>query len=268
MAWDGLIGELSNVLGLDAILDPGQDERQRALRNQEDATGMWMNQWNRTPTQSELFTPERMVRSGPSALSDEQLRGNAEYGAGRDAQMRALQQMQGVSEAGGYTPLERAQIAQAQRQAAQYEQQQRQAQLQQMEMRGLQGSGVEMASRIAAQQGGANRAAQGATDIATAAQQRALQAMQSGASTGNALQTSAQNRGAALDAFKQANTARGQQVNQRNTASRQQATRDAQQYRLDILAGATGQYNTNAAAANQHAQDQGSMISGLLGAIA
>jgi len=252
---------------LEWLLNPGGDARARELRNQERATDLWLAQWGRTPREEQLYREEQLVDGGQSALSDGAIRGNTEYTQGRDAQLTALRQMQGIAEAGGYTPLERAQIAQAQRQAAQYEQQQRQAQLQQMEMRGLQGGGVELASRLAAQQGGANRSAQSATDIATAAQQRALQAMQAGGQIGAGVQQNAQTRGAALDAFNAANTARAQGVQQRNVGNRQQATRDYAQYNLDVIAGATGQYNANAGAAGRQAEHQGNLVSGLLGAV-
>jgi hypothetical protein len=210
---------------------------------------------------------EEALNSGPSSLSNSSLVNNGEYQQGRQAQMQALRQMQGIAGAGGYTALERDQIAQAQRQAAGYEKSQRDAQLQQMQMRGMAGGGGEMAARLQAQQGGANRASADATNIATQAQMRALQAMQAGGQMGQQAQTQATNRASALDAFNQANTNRQQGVAQRNAASQAAARRQATQDRMDILAGATQQYGRNADAAyGQQAQAQG-LVTSLVGAV-
>ena len=268
MAWDGLIGELSNFLGLDAILDPGADDRARGLANEEAATQLWMDQLrngNTVADFNDIYNEEAAAYADGSAARG--LTGNAQYQAGTEAQLQALRQMQGIAGAGGYTGLERDQIAQAQRQAAQAEKSQRDAVSQQMQMRGMGGGGADLAARLAAQQGAANQGRADATSIATQAQMRALQAMQSGAQIGGQQAAQAANRAQAIDAFNQANTNRQQGVNQRNAAGRTAAVNQAQQNRTNVIAGATGQYNSNSANATAEANRQAAQNAGLLQAL-
>jgi hypothetical protein len=267
-----------NFFSLDFLT--GNNARRDAAANEQRATDLWMQEYNNLPGSQYYDIQESAVYSDPSAQiglnrDPNYQRSNQQQQQGQEAQLQALRQMQGVAQAGGYTNLERDQIAQAQRQAAGYEKSQRDAQLQQMQMRGMAGGGGEMAARLQAQQGGANRAAGAATDIATQAQMRALQAMQAGGQIGasqqsaaNAQQTVAGNRASALDAFNQANTNRQQQVNQRNAASTAAARTQNTQDRQSVLAGATGQYNGNASNAAQRARDQQSLLTGIIGAVA
>lgn len=262
MAWDGIIGELSDFLGLDAILDPGADDRARAARQERAATSMWINSQHYLPREEDLWSEEQVVQSAPGAAQG--LTAQRDYQGGQEAQMLALRQMQDIGRRGGYTQLERDQIAQAQRQAAGYEKSQRDAQVQQMAMRGMQGGGGEMAARLQAQQGGANRAAGQATDIATQAQMRALQAMQAGGQIGQQQQANAADRAQAVDAFNQANTQRRQSVEQRNAAARGGAAQQAFDNRMTTLAGATHQYNGNASNATAEANRQAAQNAGLI----
>lgn len=236
------------------LLDPGRNERREAMDNQENATRLWLDLMRNSPGAEYLD-----VNPGYSAAQS--LSGDAAYQAGGEAQMRALRQMQGIAEGGGYTQLERDQIAQAQRQAAQYEQAQRAAQMQALQARGMGGSGAEIAMRAQAQQSGANQARQGATQIATAAQQRALQAMQNQAQIGQGVQQTRERRASAIDEFNRANA-------QGTAQARQQAYLN----RANALAGATGQYNTNAgnaiADANRQAQQTQGLITSIIGAVA
>lgn len=120
------------------------------------------------------------------------------YGSQQTQALRqGADQFQGIYNQGGYTGLERGQIQQAQGQANRNEQAQRQALQQQMQMRGMGGSGMEMMGSLQAQQAGANQGLSASTDIATQAQQRALQAL----SQGTQMQAQA---GQAADAFNQA----------------------------------------------------------------
>ncbi len=261
---DGLIGGLSNFLGLDAILDPGAEDRRRGLDAQDRATQLWMDQMGTLPG-AEYYNAQEGYIGGPgSMLTDSALSGNRAYQESTEAQLRALRSMQGIAEAGGYTAADREQIGQAQRQAAMAERSQREAQLQQMAMRGMQGGGAEMAARMQAQQSGANQGRADAATIATQAQMRALQAMQAAASAGAQSQSSAMNRASALDAFNQANTNRQQGVNQRNAASQTASRIQATQDRFGVLAGATGQFNMNASNAAQDARDRAAQTSGLI----
>ncbi len=268
--------KLPRLLG--KVVDPGAEDRNRALRNEEAAARMWEGAMGTEPSAGELFNYERyysgdgprqslMLR--PEAVDDEQ---------SKAAQIQALQQMQGIASAGGYTDLERGQIAQAQRQAAQQEKSQRDAILQQSQMRGMGGGGAQMAAQLQAQQSGANRAADQSTDIATAAQMRALQAMQnSGQLAGQQRNQEAANQGQlyeqkstradAIDAFNQANTQRRQNVTQRNAAGRTAATQGAWENTRDLMAGRTGQLNTAGQNATTTANQKNEQAAGLLNTV-
>lgn len=249
-----------NFFSLDFLT--GNNARREANQQQQAATDLWMGQWNNLPGSDYYDIQESAVYADPSAQIS--LNRDPSYQAGSEAQLRALRQMQDIANAGGYTGVEQGQIQQAQMQAAQAEKSQRDAIVQQMQMRGMGGSGADLQARLAAQQGAANQGRADATNIATNAQMRALQAMQQGAQIGQGQQAQATSRASALDAFNQANTNRQQGVNQRNaasqTASRIQATRD----RFGVLAGATGQFNMNASNAAQDARDRAALTSGLI----
>ncbi len=257
-----------NFFSLDFLT--GNNARRDANRQQAAATELFQDQLfgSETAGVGDIYTPESAEYSGPSMLSNWGLTNNDEYHKGKAAQMQALQQMQGVAQGGGYTPLERDQIAQAQRQAAGYEKSQRDAQLQQMQMRGMAGGGGEMAARLQAQQGGAYRAQGAATDIATQAQMRALQAMQAGSDMGSRIQTAGTNRATALDEFNQANTNRRQGVATRNAAGRTAAVNQAQQNRTNNIALLGGQYNSNAARGDQQSAQAQGLLTSVIGAIA
>ena len=257
-----------NFFSLDFLT--GNNARREANRQEAEATRLFQENLfgQEQAGVGDIFNFERTLRGGPSGLTDDALAGNAEYQQGTQAQLRALQQMQGIASAGGYNNLERDQIAQAQRQAAAAEKSQRDAQVQQMQMRGMAGGGGEMAARLAAQQGGANRAQGAATDIATQAQMRALQAMQAGGQMGQQVQSNATNRAQAIDAFNQANTNRAQGVAQRNAAGRTAAVNQAQQNRTDATALLGGQYNSNAGRRDDQSAQSQALLQGIIGAVA
>jgi hypothetical protein len=236
------------------LLDPSFRERRRANQLAEQAAGKWAVDYYNQPGWEHF---DSSVKGTPLAglLNDEN------YQAGRAAEMDALRQMQGIAAGGGYTDVERGQIRQAQQQAAQHERSQRLAALQQMQQRGMAGGGAELASRLQAQQGGANRAARDATAIATAGQQRALQAMQNTAEIGNRQQKQGMQRANAIDSFNRANA-------EARSRARQQAITNRQQ----SLAGLTGQYSHNADnmynQAQQSAQAAQNVVTSVIGAVA
>jgi hypothetical protein len=98
----------------------------------------------------------------------------------RQAQMEALQRLQGLSKE-GYGLEDKAAIQGALNDQAMQERAQRQAVMQNMQARGMGGSGAELAQQLSAQQGGANRASQQTTDLAVEGRRRALEAMMQGA---------------------------------------------------------------------------------------
>ena len=255
-----------NFFSLDFLT--GNNARREANQQQAAATELFQNALYGMENASvdDIYNAEDVVNAGPSASRG--LTGNAQYQAGTKAQLQALRQMQGIAGAGGYTGLERDQIAQAQMQAAQAEKSQRDAVTQQMQMRGMGGGGADLAARLAAQQGAANQGRADATSIATQAQMRALQAMQGGAQIGGQQAAQAANRAQAIDAFNQANTNRQQGVNQRNAAGRTAAVNQAQQNRTDQVALLGGQYNSNASRKDDQAAQAQSLLTGIIGAIA
>jgi hypothetical protein len=104
---------------------------------------------------------------------------------------------------------------------------QREAILQNAQARGVAGSGLELAQSMLAQQQASNRAAQQGLDVASMAQQRALQAILQGGQLGGQIRGQdfeEQARvAAAKDAIAQFNAQNQQQVNLANSAARQQA---------------------------------------------
>lgn len=94
----------------------------------------------------------------------------------RDAQLQALEYMQELGTE-GLTQGEMAQLRQIQRQAQAQQQAQQQSILQEMAQRGMGGSGVELAARLAAAEGGSGMAAEQFDRAAQMAQQRALEGM-------------------------------------------------------------------------------------------
>jgi hypothetical protein len=132
------------------------------------------------------------------------------------AQNRYLGDMRSIYEQGGYTEQERSQNRLAQQDASRYEQSQRAAAQQQAAMRGMNQSGAAMMGALSAQQGGANRAADSATQFGIAGQQRALQSLMNYGQQANQMRQSSWNedtaRRGALDSWNQYRTG---QINQR-----------------------------------------------------
>jgi hypothetical protein len=184
---------------------------------------------------------------GLELLGESEMAGAGADPASIEAQRRALGQMQGIYDAGGYTDSERAQLQMAQRDAAMGERSQRLAAMESARARGMGGSGMDLMGALAAQQGGANRASDYANQIAIAGQQRALQALQqSGDWAGRMRDQSFSEdsaRRAQADAFNMVN------VGMMNdwTRARGDAVQTAYGNQMAATAGATGQYNQSAA---------------------
>lgn len=170
------------------------------------------------------LTPEEYAAAqamGPSALEsisqDPRL---------QDAQMQALQGLQDRSQS-GYNIEDRAAIEQALGEARRQEGSQRAALMQNMQARGMGGSGAELASQLANQQGSANRSSQAALDVAAEGRRRALEAMmQSGNMAGNMQQADFGRQAqiaTAKDRINQFNTENLNRIAEQNTALRNQA---------------------------------------------
>jgi hypothetical protein len=144
----------------------------------------------------------------------------------KQAQINALNKLQEIGE-GGFTLQDKANLERIKNELAAAERGQREAILQNAQARGVSGSGLELAQQMLAQQQASNRAAQQGLDVASMAQQRALQAILQGGQLGGQIRGQdfeEQARvAAAKDAIAQFNAQNQQQVNLANSAARQQA---------------------------------------------
>lgn len=125
---------------------------------------------------------------------------------GRQAALTALGQMQQRSQT-GWSALDRQALDAANRQSGQYEQAQRGANMQNMAARGMRGSGMEMLGAMTAQQGGADRALDAATQVGLAGRQSAQENTANAANLGLGIDTQQFGQGMTnaqnLDAFNQ-----------------------------------------------------------------
>lgn len=169
------------------------------------------------------MTPEEAETYLLEASAQEQVKTDPRL---REAQMKALSQLEGVAD-GGLTVGDRGDLQRIQGEAAAAEKGQRDAILQNAQSRGVAGSGMELASQLMAQQGAASRASQQGFDVAKQAQARALEAMlQSGQLGGNirSQDFGEQSKLAeARDAISRFNTQNKQAVNMANVDARNAA---------------------------------------------
>lgn len=160
---------------------------------------------------------EQAITLGPSAMegisTDPRL---------RQAQMNALMKLQEISDAGGKDAQFMADSARLQNNVNSTLKGNTEAIKQNLATRGMSGGMTEMVSRNQAAQESANRQAQMGLDINAQAQQRALQALMSGANLGGQMQQqdfSQQSQVAsAKDAISKFNAMNSQDVRQRNAA--------------------------------------------------
>lgn len=151
----------------------------------------------------------------------------------REAQLSALTGLQDVAQSGGLTTADRGMLQAAAQEAGSYERGQREAILQNAQQRGVAGSGLELLSKMQAQQSGADRMSNEAFKTAALAQQRKMDALaQSGALGG---QIRGQDFGQASDiarandAINNFNISNRQSVVNRNVDARNQG----QMFNLD-----------------------------------
>lgn len=187
------------------------------------------------------------------------------------AQREALGYFQGVNRAGGWTPLEAMQLQSAGLEAAQLERGQREALQQQAAARGMAGGGQELMGSLAAQQGGANRAHDWATQIATEGQRRAYEAAQQAGALSSAMRgqgfDETRARGAAADEFTRSNVdyARGSEA--RNVERTNESRRRQADLPLDIAATRMGMVRRDDEQDEREAQTQKAIWEGAIGGI-
>lgn len=155
-----------------------------------------------------------------------QLQGWEESPELKSAQREALESLRQQGRT-GLTMEDRAALSDIQRRINAEQRGAQGAILQNMQSRGMLGSGAELAARLSAAQGGAELASQQGMDIASQAQQRALQALaQSGSLAGSQQQAEFQRAAAiaqAADAINRFNTENQQATQARNIAARNAA---------------------------------------------
>lgn len=197
------------------------------------------------------------------------------------AQKKALASLQGISDSGGMTLQDKANLNKILTETGAANRGAQSAIMQNANERGTSGSGLELVSRLKAGQDSANSANQSALDVAAQAQQRALEALaQSGELAGDMSSTKFNQDAqvaAAKDAISKFNTANAQDVsntnvNRVNTANQSNAQKTADAYqqdyenRLNKANAIAGTYRTQAEneqeKEKQKAQMTGSLISG------
>lgn len=150
----------------------------------------------------------------------------------RAAQMAALSKMSDISDSNGMDAQAKAQTQQAINQANTNAQGQRGAIVQNYAQRGVGGAGAELAAQLQASQGDANQAANVGLQASANSQQRALQAMASGASLAGTIGSQDYSKAAqaaqAQDAINRFNSANSQNVAGANTSR----MNDAQKYNV------------------------------------
>ncbi len=142
--------------------------------------------------------------------------------------------------ANGWTQQDQAQIRTAQQASDAAESSQRQGLLQEAQRRGQGGGGLQFASALAGQQGGADRMRSGVENIAAQGAQNRFSANQALFGAGGQLEGQAVARGAATDAFNQWASGREGAANQQvyeNANNMEQRDQDQENKYWDRLGG-------------------------------
>lgn len=225
-----------------AITGDNKKEAREKRRNQRHIREEWDKVAGMVPTVDQLHNEAPSLRLGQSAEAQA-----AADPRSIEAQLAALQGFQDSYQHEGMTSADQAAMGLARRDSAQYEKAQRDALTNRFAARGMGGSGTELAAQLGAQQGGANRLADTEAQMAVAARSRALQSMQSMASTGGQMRGQsfgeAQARGHAADAFNMNNMQYRRDVNRRNTDRYNTGLNDQFSAQRSVAAGRTGMYN-------------------------
>lgn len=141
------------------------------------------------------------------------------------AQSQALDQMAKLGQT-AFTPEEQAQMNQMQRQTSGAAQARNASILQNMQQRGVGGSGMELAAKLASNQGADQQQAQASENMSAQAHARALQAMQGAGQMGGQMQAQQfgqqSQQAQAADAIARFNAMNRQNVDTRNTAATNQ----------------------------------------------
>src|SRR6185436_7690859 len=221
--------------------------------------------------QQGILTPDQMQTALLDRNAFDNITSTPEFAA---AQQSALQQLQQIGNEGGLTPIDRAKLADINEQTNQVNRGQEQAIMQNARERGIGGSGLEMASRLQAQQSAADRAARQGRDVAAQAQERALAAIQGAGQLDGQMQEAEFNRGAtkaqsqnAIDAANAAMMNQGNQFNTQTLNAAQAANLGERQRIADTNTGiANTQEVTNKALPQQDFQNRLAKAQGIANA--
>jgi hypothetical protein len=237
--------------------------RSEADRARED----WLSVGDRMPTTDELAVEygEEDYIGGPER--SEMGGAQAEW-QGIQGMQTALRQMQDVAD-DGLTEADRSRMAIARESIGRDVRAQREADQQMLAQRGMSGSGQAVASLMGGQQAGASALSQADSQMQIAAQQRALQAMQSAGALSGDIRGQSFNedasRRSAIDDFNRWQTEYGRdrerfntQQGDRTRESRSRARQQSHDNRSGVAAGLTGQWQaaSGGARADQARQDQ------------
>jgi len=172
------------------------------------------------------LTPEmeQAVAQAPSAFEKIQVDPSL-----KQAQMRALKEMEQIGYQGGLRLQDKAALQEVQNKAAQQERSNREALMQRFAAQGQGGSGFELQAQMAAQQGGADRQAMGGLSVAAEAQRRALDAIMKAGQLGGDIRGQEygmeRDRASAADAIARFNTENLRSLQSRNVGARNEAQR-------------------------------------------
>lgn len=145
----------------------------------------------------------------------------------RNAQNRALMELEQMGYDGGLRLQDKAALQDAQMEGQVRERANREAITADMSRRGMGGSGFEFASQLAAQQSGADRDAKSSLSVAAQAQERALQSIMGAGDMATKFRgqdfSEQSQKAQAADAINRFNTSSAQDVQQRNIGSQNRA---------------------------------------------
>jgi hypothetical protein len=201
------------------------------------------------PYQEAVFlgkmTPEEYVAQ---VQKDTQLKGITIPPQLIQQQYDVLNKLKDISDSGGLTATDRAQLNDIAAEEAGKARGAREAASQEMAARGISGSGLEIARKEAANQSAVQAASKRGTDVASLAEQRALAALQQGGQLAGQMRTQTvgeqQAVASAQDVINRFNTSMADQANTANVNARNQAAADALQKQYAVQTFNIGQKET------------------------
>jgi hypothetical protein len=229
-----ILGGLASLIGGIGNAFANMSAADRAAALQDKAMQEWMKVHIPDPAEQKLAM-ERFVSAGELSPKLEQAIKQDPSGfekittsvANKNAQLRALSELENMGNEGGLRLQDKAALQDAMMDSQVKDRANRQAISADMTRRGMDNSGFDFASQLAAQQSGADRNAKNSLSVAAQAQDRALQSIMGAGDLatkyrGQDFQEQAQ-KAAAADAINRFNTSSAQDVQQRNIGSQNRA---------------------------------------------